>query len=135
MEERKPKVIKVPFNETRLDDREIAQEYVDMMNGISYACYKHDEFSPGHRNTLVVNITVGSYKLGLIPIGVLNEFIDAGLIDPSSDDEDTYERLERVMKYEETFTWNWMLDPDEYLGYCHDLVYDQSELPLSFELV
>lgn len=127
-------VVEVHWRDTYLD-KDTAQEYVDMMNGISYACHHYDEFSEGNRNRLAVDITVGSHKLGLDPFRMLDRFIDAGLIDPNRDDEDTEKRISNVLLYEKRFTWDWMIDPDEYVGYCHDFVYDPSELPLSFELV
>lgn len=117
------KVIKVDQTKVRIpkDDLinniNIIDEYVSLLNGISYACHRYDEYSEGYRNTIAVDLTVASYMLGLDAQEVLKEFVIRGLIDPLKDDEAPIARVDRVLNYRYKFDWDWMIDPDQYLLY------------------
>lgn len=110
----------------------IIDEYVSLLNGISYVCRMYDEYSEGYRNTVAVDLTVASYMLGLDAQEVLRKFIVAGLIDPSNDDEVPANRVGRVLDYRYKFDWDWMIDPDGYLSYG-DVTED--DVTLFFKLV
>ena len=95
------KVIKIDKNKVRLLNSEMDKinDYIDLLNGIVYACHKFDEYKPGYRNTVAVDLTVGSYMLGLDALDVMNDFIIEGLIDRKGDDENPYSRVRRVLDY------------------------------------
>ena len=86
------------------------QDYVDVLNGIVKFCHQNG-FKRGWRNTIIVDLTVGAWMLGLDPYDTLGKLVKAGVIDTKSDDEDTYVRMERVTQYENRFEWSWMIDP------------------------
>ena len=95
-------------------DGKSVEDYVNLMNGIVYDCYEYDGYDSGNRNTIAVNLTVGSVMLGLDPRTVLNAFMNAGLINPQRDDEKPWDRVARVMRYADRFNWEWMIDPDQH---------------------
>lgn len=94
----------------------IIDEYVDLLNGIAYACNRYDEYSEGNRNTVAVDLTVACYMLGLDALKILDMFVKAELIDPAWDDEDPEGRVYRVLEYRYKFDWDWMIDPEQYLN-------------------
>lgn len=95
----------------------IIDEYVDLLNGIAYACQRFDEYSEGNRNTIAVDLTVACYMLGLVDVlRILDMFVKASLIDPARDDEDPESRVYRVLEYRYKFDWDWMIDPEQYLN-------------------
>ena len=59
---------------------------------------------------------------------MLEAFVDANIIDPEEDDEDTYERVRRVLGYTRSFDWDWMIDPDSYANYGEGLEDDDLEV-------
>lgn len=125
------KVITVSKSKTIVDPSH-AQGYVNLMNGISYACEKFNEYQEGYRNTVAVDLTVGAWMLGLDPFNVLAHFVEANVIDPLCDDESPNKRIDRVLAYAERFDWDWMIDPDDFLSYC-DVMED--DVTVFFKLV
>ena len=105
------KTIEIALDETLflIKEREIVQSYVDVLNGLSYHC-QAGGWKQGYRNEIAVNLTVAAYLLGLDAIDTLNEFVKAGIIDPSTDDQSTEGRVETVLLYDRDFDWNWMID-------------------------
>lgn len=119
-------------------DPGIAQWYVDVLNGLAYACYQYDEFSEGYRNTVALNLTVSSYMLGLDPIVVLDKFVELRLIDPKDDDEDTYGRVYKAEEYRYKFDKDYMIDTDTYTRYARYTRYaseEDEDTKLFFKLV
>lgn len=106
-------VVKVSREDVRCEQDEI-DKYLDVLNGIAFSCEHYDEFSPGSRNKVAVDLTVSSYMLGMDPIDVLDMFVNNDLIDYDADDEDTDKRVEKVLDYTEWFTYDWMVEPDDY---------------------
>ena len=98
-------------------------DYVDLMNGISYQC-ENNMFMRGYRNEIAVNLAVGSHMLGLEPMKVLDELTGMGVIDVGNDDEDTYDRVRRVLDYDRSFNWDYMIDPDYYANRGKDVEHD-----------
>ncbi len=127
-------VIEVKTKEMIVDVDQ-ADDYINMLNGIAYACHKYDEYQEGSRNTVAVDLTVGSYMLGLNPLDVLDAFIKNGLIDPLMDDEAPINRVQRVMWYDESFDWNWMINPDSYVALYAKFPPQEKEIPVTFKLV
>ncbi len=105
------KTIEIALDKTLLPikEKEITQSYVDVLNGLSFHC-QNDGWKQGFRNEIAVNLTVSAYLLGLDAVDILNEFIKAGIIDPSTDDQWTEGRVETVLSYDRSFDWNWMID-------------------------
>ena len=139
-------VIKIDKNKVRLLNSEMDQmnDYINLLNGIAYACQSYDEYSEGYRNTVAVDLTVGCYMLGLDAHEVLERFVIAGLIDPSKDDEAPVDRVNRVLDYRHKFDWDWMIDPDQYLHMAKPYKFDDAlryedgfseEVKLFFKLV
>ena len=116
------KVVEIDRKFTRIpkEDLEnnvnIIDEYVDLLNGIAYACQRYDEYSEGSRNTVAVDLTVACYMLGLDALQILDMFVKASLIDPARDDQDPEGRVYRVLDYRYKFDWDWMIDPEQYLN-------------------
>ena len=109
-----------------------AADYVDVLNGIAHACYKNDVFQEGNRNNVIVDMTVAAYMLGLSAMDVLDKFIEQGIIDPSDDDEDTYDRVKTVLEYTKSFSWDWMIDPDGWVTMAQD--YEGEDNPVLFTI-
>lgn len=124
----------IKVSKEKVIDIDSASDYIAMMNGIAYACHEYSEYQKGFRNTVAVDLTVGSYMLGLDPLNVLDVFIKYGLIDPAMDDEAPNDRVKRVLLYSESFDWNWMIDPDMYVGFCVKF-FRPEEIPVTFKLV
>lgn len=105
------------------NNAKIIDEYVDLLNGIAYACQMYDEYSQGSRNTVAVDLTVACYMLGLDAQQISDLFIKASLINPARDDEDPETRIDRVLNYRYKFDWDWMIDPEQYLNVmtCKDV--------------
>lgn len=100
-------------------DKMEAQDYVDVLNGIVHDC-GHGGFACGLRNQVAVDLTVCCHMLDLDPLFVLNYLIQEGVIDPSKDDEDTVERVERVMCYDSNFSWDYMINPEMYVKFAKE---------------
>lgn len=128
------KIIEVSKAKVRVDSKDLLNDYISMMNGIVYACSRYGKYRECYRNQIAVDLTVGSYMLGLDAFDVLNEFICADLVDPVSDDEEPSDRVDRVLNYTYRFDWDWMIDPDDYTGY-QDLDEDDDYMSLFFKLV
>ncbi len=110
------KYTKIPKEDLE-NNANIIDEYVDLLNGIAYACQRYDEYSQGNRNTVAVDLTVACYMLGLVDVQrILDMFIKASLIDPARDDENPETRVYRVLEYRYRFDWDWMIDPEQYLN-------------------
>ena len=127
-------VIEVKTKEMIVDVDQAA-DYISMLNGIAYVCHKYNEYQEGFRNTIAVDLTVGSYMLGLNPLDVLDAFIKNGLIDPLMDDEAPIDRVKRVMWYDESFDWDWMINPDSYVALYTKLPPQEKEIHVMFKLV
>lgn len=108
------KEIYVARDETIVDDQS-AEDYVTLLNGIIDECYNSGGYTEGMRNEVAVNLTVSAYCLGLDPIEVMDQLVEAKVINPDDDDEDTWNRVRTVMDYADRFSWDWMLNP----GYYH----------------
>lgn len=108
------------------------QDYVDILNGIVYDCYQQDGFTEGCRNQIAVDLTVAAHMLGLDPMLLLRKLVDAKVIDPTKDDEDTFERVSRVMLYSDRFGWDYMIDPEAYLA--ASMENDGTKVPVTFVL-
>lgn len=117
---------------TRLCDLSEVGDYVAMMNGIAKECHDHDFYCEGNRNWIAVDLTVGARMLGLDPFEVLDAFVKENLIDPNLDDEDTRDRIERVDGYDHAFDWDWMIEPDYFVGYYRS---NPVPSPVEFRLV
>ena len=104
----------IDISEVRCDQKD-ARDYADVLNGISWDCQERRGFSVGYRNKVIVDLTVAAHRLALDPETVLDKMVCRYVIDPEEDDEDTYKRLSRVLDYHESFCWNWMIDPEDYL--------------------
>lgn len=89
-----------------------AADYVDVLNGIVHDCYRNHAFQEGNRNNIIVDMTVAAYMLGLSAMDVLDKFSEHGILDVTEDDEDTYDRIKTVLDYQDSFSWDWMIDPD-----------------------
>ena len=109
-----------------------AADYVAVLNGIAHACYKNDAFQEGNRNNVIVDMTVAAYMLGLSAMDVLDKFIEHSIIDPSDDDEDTYDRVKTVLEYIQSFSWDWMIDPDGWVTLAQD--YKGEDNPVLFAI-
>lgn len=121
----------IKVSKEKVIDIDSASDYINMMNGIAYACHKNAEYQEGFRNTVAVDLTVGSYMLGLDPLNILDVFIKYGLIDPAMDDEAPADRVKRVLLYSESFDWDWMINPYSYAN----LPRYTKEIPVTFKLV
>lgn len=124
---------KIRRDEVRCDEFDIDQ-YVNVLNGIVYFCKKRSGFYRGFRNTIAVDLTVAAYMLGLDAIEVLDKLVELDVIDPSDDDEDTWNRVRTVLDYDESFCWTWMIDPDVYFAHGKTSMM-VSTLPIRFVAV
>lgn len=123
-------IINIAKDEVMCEEDE-AKRYIDVLNGLSYHC-QEGGWRLGWRNEIAVNLTVSAWELGLDAIEVLNKFIDNGLIDPATDDQSTFARVNTVLDYIYEFSWDWMIDAAEWekLGQMHE----NDELKLRFSL-
>jgi hypothetical protein len=119
------KEIPIARDETLVDD---AEDYAAVLNGIIDECYNHDGFRETTRNEIAVNLTVAAYCLGLDPIDVLDNLVEAKVIDPDVDDEDTWNRVRTIEDYADRFSWDWMLNP---MYYCHPV---RNDIPIRYKL-
>lgn len=119
------KEIHIARDETLVDD---AADYVAVLNGIVDECYNRSGFREGTRNEVAVNLTVSAYCLGLDPIEVLDQLVEAKVIDPRDDDENTWNRVRTIMDYAHRFSWDWMLNP---LYYCKPV---RDDIPIRYTL-
>lgn len=108
------KEIFIARDETIVDDQS-AEDYVTLLNGIIDECYNREGYTEGTRNEVAVDLTVAAYCLGLEPLEVLDQLIEAKVIDPANDDGDPRDRVRIVKDYADRFSWDWMLNP----GYYH----------------
>ena len=115
-----------------LADEAHALVYLSILNGIIYDCYQQNGFTEGYRNQVAVDLTVAAHMLGLDPEDALQKLVDAKVIDLSKDDEDTFERVRRVMQYSDRFSWDYMIDPDAYL--TANMENDGTDVPITFVL-
>jgi hypothetical protein len=100
-------------------NKDMAEDYILTLNGIVFDCANshlgtYRGFREGTRNTVAVDLTVCATMLGLDPEVVLDELTDLDVIDPTDDDEDTFERVKTVSDYKDRFSWDWMIDPSYY---------------------
>lgn len=109
-----------------------AADYVDVLNGIVHDCYRNHAFQEGNRNNVIVDMTVAAYMLGLDATDVLDKFVEHGILDPSEDDEDTYDRVKTVLEYTMFFNWDWMIDPDGCVTLAQD--YKGEDNPVTFTI-
>ena len=109
------KIILVDPKHVRCDKDETDQ-YLAVLNGIVVDCMESG-YRPGYRNMIMVNLVVSSYELGLEPEAVLHEFKKSLLIDDCMDDERPIDRLNKIMKYTDSFCWEWMIEPDMHVDY------------------
>lgn len=98
-----------------LCNENMAEDYVLTLNGIVFDCANshlgtYRGFREGTRNTIAVDLTVCATMLGLDPEEVLDELVDLDVIDPTVDDEDTFERVKTVSDYKDRFSLDWMID-------------------------
>lgn len=130
MEKHEQTVINVPLDETLCyDDRDDALRYLHVLEGIMWSCVHDHGFREGYRNTVIVDLTVSCSMLGIDELYVLSLLNNAGAIDYRDDDEDTEERMSRVLEYWRKFDYDYMIDPDHYreLGEQHS---GSSSLPV-----
>jgi len=109
------KIILVDPKHVRCDEDEI-DRYLAVLNGIVVDCMESG-YRLGYRNMIMVNLVVSSYELGLEPETVLNEFKRNVLIDDRMDDERPIDRLNKIMKYTDSFCWEWMIEPEMHVDY------------------
>ena len=109
------KIILVDPKHVRCDKDETDQ-YLAVLNGIVVDCMERG-YRLGYRNMIMVNLVVSSYELGLEPETVLNEFKKNLLIDDRMDDERPIDRLNKIMKYTDSFCWEWMIEPETHVDY------------------
>ena len=107
-------------SDVRCDESEIDQ-YVNVMNGI-VAHLMNEGYNQGYRNEIAVNFTVASWMLGFDPEELMQEFVDVDLVDPAMDDDDPSDRVRRIMGYENSFCWDWMIDPGDWVNTAELLV-------------
>lgn len=124
-------IIKVDPGEARVSG-ETLDLYVKMMNGISFCCSEYGEYDEGYRNKIAVDLTVGSYMLGLDAKEVMGIFIGEGIIDPDNDDESPTSRVITILDYSHRFEWNWMINPDGYIPYGADTDTDTEDYKVLF---
>lgn len=108
-------IIKIEIDKCLCSKNNIA-DYANVLNGIVYECHERLGFSRGNRNTVAVDLAVAAHMLGLDAIKVLDKLIEEEVINPCDDDEDTYRRVETVLDYKDRFNWDYMIDPDYYVG-------------------
>lgn len=118
----------------KLVEDENMQGIVDMLNGLAYACYWEGEFQEGWRNKVIVDLVAGSVMVGLDPVDVIKAFIDNDLIDPRTDDESTWERVDKVLRYTRRYCWDWLISPEDYVDRAKD-PNAQEGCPVEFVLV
>ena len=94
-----------------------------------WSCTHDDGFREGYRNTMIVDLTVSCSMLGIDELYVLRALNRASAIDYRDDDEDTEHRMSRVLEYQRSFDYDYMIDPDYYrdLGKQHS---GSSSLPV-----
>ena len=109
------KIILVDPKHVRCDEDEI-DRYLAVLNGIVVDCMESG-YRLGYRNMIMVNLVVSSYELGLEPETVLHEFKKSLLIDDCMDDERPIDRLNKIMKYTDSFCWEWMIEPEMHVDY------------------
>lgn len=124
-------VIEIKRESVLLVPQHKVQDYVDVLNGIVYDCYINCNFWQGHRNTVAVDLAVCCDLLGLGWEKTLDKLVVEKVIDPNDDDEDTYKRVERVMDYSNRFGWDYMIDPERYVGFSK---MEDSRVPIRFVL-
>lgn len=117
--------------ECRCDEDDVTS-YAAVLNGIVKEC-SFGYWCEGFRNRVIVDMAVASWMLGIDPETTLDELVKAQVIDPAVDDEDTYDRLSRVMRYTESFEWAWMIDPDEYFT-TGVIITNLDSLPVCFKV-
>lgn len=86
-----------------------AEDYVKVLNGIVTECHE-EGYRQGWRNEIIVNMVVSAYILGLDPMQVLNLLKANELIKDEDDDEWPAVRVQRVADYQDSFSWDWMID-------------------------
>lgn len=123
--------IYVDLDEVRCPLEEV-DDYIKMMNGIALHCEMREGYIRGWRNEKAVDLTVGSYMLGLEPIEVLDEFREAMLINDEDDDENPADRVWTVYNYKYAFDWLWMIDPEFYVRFTELYQDDLSKPKLKF---
>jgi hypothetical protein len=115
-----------------LVDGDSSKNYVDVLNGIVWDC-SHGGFRSGYRNQVAVDLTVAAHMLGFDPNDVIDWLTkDCIVIDPSDDDEDTFDRIERIKGYSDSFSWEWMINPEYYQAIGFDTY--TRDMPIRFEL-
>lgn len=94
------------------------QRYVDLLNGI-WATVRDEGYRRGIRNIIILDLTVGCVMVGIDPEEVIDSFFEEKIMFPHEDDEDTYNRMSRVLVYDDRFCWDYMIDPEDYesVGY------------------
>lgn len=127
------KTIEINLNDTVCGTRTAAEDWTLVLNGIVWECMYNAGFSTGYRNEVAVTMTVAAYLLGLEPIEVLDTLIREGVIDPDDDDENTWDRVYKVLAYTHSFSWDWALNTDLYRDRAID--HADEKVPVKFRVI
>lgn len=125
-------IVEVEGTKARCDVDSI-DDYVALLNGVAYDCQYLSGYTEGNRNTIAVNLTVGCHMLGLDPLGVLETFESNSLISEYLDDEFPAKRIKTVLDYADRFSWEWMIDADEFASNGREV--DEDDQLVTFKLV
>lgn len=130
------RVFEIDKAKVREKDEDFIDYFIDVMNGLVYYCQECVGYSAGHRNEIALNMTVGSYMLGLYPQDVLAAFIENDLMSQRTDDEDPRERVRRALEYRFRFDWDYMLNPEFYEDWANSSDYEKKkeEMSIVFKL-
>ena len=92
---------------------DMIESYVNALNGIIYVLDQYG-YVEGNRNTIIVDMTVASYMLGIDPYFMLDRLKSYLFIRDCNDDELPIGRVNKVMDYTKRFDWDWMIDADTF---------------------
>lgn len=126
------KVVEIDLDKTEDLTPEDGRRYCDVLNGLVSDCM-HGGYCAGHRNEMILALTVSSWMLGLYPPDVLKWFVQYDLIDPDRDDERPMDRMNRMLNYTDSFDWDYMLGPEFYENLGDECV-DDGTLPVFFKV-
>ena len=104
--------------------------YLDIVNGIAVDLSRGG-YKEGRRNNIMVDLVCVLGILGL-PWDEVIEFMDQqGWFD--GDDEYPMDRAQRISKYSNQFSWNWMIDPPAWIDIWHETDRTEREgVPVKF---